>query len=107
MNDKTSVSNLKKIRADVGFVFQQFNLFPHLTILENITLAPIKVNGLSKSEAEDKAMALLNALEYQSRRTSIRRPLRGQQQQVAIAEKRERESYGSPKLCFSMSQPQH
>ena len=58
MNDRTSVSDLKKIRADVGFVFQQFNLFPHLTILENITLAPIKVNGLSKSEAEDKAMAI-------------------------------------------------
>ena len=59
MGEKTSVADLKKIRADVGFVFQQFNLFPHLTIMENITLAPMKVNGLSKSEAEEKAMTLL------------------------------------------------
>ncbi len=43
IDDDTTVADLKKVRAEVGFVFQQFNLFPHLTIMENITLAPMKV----------------------------------------------------------------
>ena len=59
VDDSTTVSDLKYIRSEVGFVFQQFNLFPHLTIMENITLAPMKVNGLKKKEAEEKAMQLL------------------------------------------------
>ena len=59
ISEKTSVGDLKRIRADIGFVFQQFNLFPHLTIMENITLAPMKVNNISKSDAEEKAMELL------------------------------------------------
>ena len=50
---------LAKLRADVGMVFQSFNLFAHKTILENVTLGPIKVLGLSKKEAEERAMRLL------------------------------------------------
>ena len=59
IDDDTTVADLKKVRAEVGFVFQQFNLFPHLTIMENITLAPMKVKGISKREAEEKALELL------------------------------------------------
>ncbi|HAG43653.1 MAG TPA: glutamine ABC transporter ATP-binding protein, partial [Clostridium sp.] len=51
--------NIDKIREKMGMVFQQFNLFPHKTVLDNITLSPINVQGLSKEEAEKKAMALL------------------------------------------------
>ena len=59
IDENTSVADLKYVRSEVGFVFQQFNLFPHLTIMENITLAPMKVKGITKREAEDKAMELL------------------------------------------------
>ena len=59
VDDDTTVSDLKYVRAEIGFVFQQFNLFPHLTIMENITLAPMKVKGQSKREAEAKALKLL------------------------------------------------
>ena len=59
INEDTSVSDLKYVRSEVGFVFQQFNLFPHLTIMENITLAPMKVKGMTKRQAEVKAMELL------------------------------------------------
>ena len=59
VDDETTVADMKYIRAEIGFVFQQFNLFPHLTIMENITLAPMKVKGIPKREAEDLAMALL------------------------------------------------
>ena len=86
VDDSTTVSDLKYIRSEVGFVFQQFNLFPHLTIMENITLAPMKVNGLKKKEAEEKAMQLLErggipeqAYKYPSGLSG------GQQQRVAIA----------------------
>ncbi|GAP54814.1 glutamate transport ATP-binding protein GluA, partial [Arthrobacter sp. Hiyo6] len=50
---------LARLRADVGMVFQSFNLFAHKTILENVTLGPIKVKGMSKAEADKEAMALL------------------------------------------------
>ncbi len=59
INEDTAVSDLKYIRSEIGFVFQQFNLFPHLTIMENITLAPMKVKGMSKIDAEEIAMELL------------------------------------------------
>ena len=59
IDDETTVADMKYVRAEVGFVFQQFNLFPHLTIMENITLAPMKVKGMPKRQAEDKAMELL------------------------------------------------
>ncbi len=84
--DRTTVADLKKIRADVGFVFQQFNLFPHLTVMENITLAPMKVKGSSKSEAEAKAMELLERVGIPEQAYKYPSGLSGgQQQRVAIA----------------------
>ena len=53
------VRNIDAIRREVGMVFQQFNLFPHLTVLNNITLAPMKVRHIPRTEAEDAAMGLL------------------------------------------------
>ncbi len=86
IDDRTTVADLKKIRADVGFVFQQFNLFPHLTVMENITLAPMKVKGSSKSEAEAKAMELLERVGIPEQAYKYPSGLSGgQQQRVAIA----------------------
>ena len=86
ISEKTSVGDLKRIRADIGFVFQQFNLFPHLTIMENITLAPMKVNNISKSDAEDKAMELLERVGIPEQAYKYPSGLSGgQQQRVAIA----------------------
>ena len=77
---------LAKERAEIGFVFQRFNLFPHLTALENVSVAPRRVLGLEKREAEEHAMAMLEkvglghkASEYPERLSG------GQQQRVAIA----------------------
>ncbi|MCV4777093.1 ATP-binding cassette domain-containing protein, partial [Escherichia coli] len=55
----SSASNLEAVRREVGMVFQQFNLFPHMTVLHNLTLAPLKVRGWSRERAEQKAMELL------------------------------------------------
>ena len=86
ISEKTSVANLKKVRADVGFVFQQFNLFPHLTIMENITLAPMKVKGITKAEAESNAMELLERVGIPEQAYKYPSGLSGgQQQRVAIA----------------------
>ena len=52
-------TNINKLRAEIGFVFQQFNLYPHLSVLRNITLAPIKIRKIEKKAADDQAMALL------------------------------------------------
>ncbi len=79
-------SNLGSIRKDVGMVFQSFNLFPHLTALENITLAPMKVKGLSKPAAESLAMDLLRRVGISEQAHKYPSSLSGgQQQRVAIA----------------------
>ena len=62
VDEDTTVSDLKYVRSEIGFVFQQFNLIPHLTIMENVTLAPNKVKGMPKREAEDLAMQLLDTV---------------------------------------------
>ncbi len=83
------IDNLKqiaKIRADVGMVFQQFNLFPHLTILENLTLGPIWVRKMPKAEAEDLAIKYLKRVNIEEQAYKYPRQLSGgQQQRVAIA----------------------
>jgi general L-amino acid transport system ATP-binding protein len=80
------VKAIEKIRREVGMVFQQFNLFPHLTVLENLTLAPMWVSKLPKKEAEERAM--LNLKRVQIAEQAEKYPLQlsgGQQQRVAIA----------------------
>ena len=86
IDDETTVADMKYVRAEVGFVFQQFNLFPHLTIMENITLAPMKVKGMPKRQAEDKAMELLEKVGIPEQAYKYPSGLSGgQQQSVAIA----------------------
>jgi len=81
-----SKTDINSLRAEVGFVFQQFNLYPHLTALQNITLAPIKIRKLAKKEAEVQAMALLERVGLADRKDSYPSQLSGgQQQRVAIA----------------------
>jgi general L-amino acid transport system ATP-binding protein len=77
---------LDRIRREVGMVFQSFNLFPHLTILENCTLAPIWVRKMSKTEAEELAMSLLRRVRIPEQAGKYPGQLSGgQQQRVAIA----------------------
>ncbi|MEK4030457.1 MULTISPECIES: amino acid ABC transporter ATP-binding protein [Bacillaceae] len=79
-------TNINEIRKDVGMVFQHFNLFPHKTILENITLAPINVRGMKKKEAEEKAIALLKKVGLADKANAYPDSLSGgQKQRVAIA----------------------
>ena len=86
VDDDTTVADMKYVRSEIGFVFQQFNLFPHLTIMENITLAPMKVKGMPKREAEDKAMKLLEKVGIPEQAYKYPSGLSGgQQQRVAIA----------------------
>ena len=80
------VRNIDAIRRDVGMVFQSFNLFPHLTIMQNITLAPTKVRKLPASEAEKIAMELLERVGIPDQADKYPKELSGgQQQRVAIA----------------------
>ncbi|QEI06013.1 amino acid ABC transporter ATP-binding protein [Pigmentiphaga aceris] len=84
LNDKAN--NVDAIRREVGMVFQQFNLFPHLTILENCTLAPIQARGVSKEEAEATAMKYLTRVRIPDQAKKYPSQLSGgQQQRVAIA----------------------
>jgi general L-amino acid transport system ATP-binding protein len=80
------VKRVEAIRRDVGMVFQHFNLFPHLTVLENCTLAPIVVRGTPKRQAEETAMALLARVKIPEQAAKYPNQLSGgQQQRVAIA----------------------
>jgi glutamate transport system ATP-binding protein len=77
---------LANLRADVGMVFQSFNLFAHKSILENVTLGPIKVKGMKKAEAETLAMSLLERVGVANQKDKLPAQLSGgQQQRVAIA----------------------
>ena len=78
--------NLSRLRAEVGMVFQSFNLFPHMTALENIMLAPVKVKGIPRAEAEKTARELLARVRIPDRAGSYPANMSGgQQQRVAIA----------------------
>ena len=80
------LKNIEKIRAEVGMVFQHFNLFPHLTILENLTLGPIWVRKIPKKKAEETAMYFLNKVQIADQASKYPGQLSGgQQQRVAIA----------------------
>ena len=79
-------ANLDRIRKKMGMVFQQFNLFPHMSVLDNLTVAPINVKGVSKEEAEAKAKQLLERVGLSDKINEFPRSLSGgQQQRVAIA----------------------
>jgi general L-amino acid transport system ATP-binding protein len=84
LNEETR--NLSAVRREVGMVFQQFNLFPHLTVLDNLTLAPIRLRGLSRAEAEETAMHFLKRVDIPEQARKYPAQLSGgQQQRVAIA----------------------
>ena len=79
-------TDLNKVREEVGFVFQGFNLYPHLTVLENIILSPMKVKKQSREQAEEKAMELLERVGLAHKKDAFPSQLSGgQQQRVAIA----------------------
>lgn len=79
-------TDINKLRAEIGFVFQQFNLYPHLNVLSNISLAPIKIRKLGKKEAQEQAMALLERVGLAEKKDAYPSELSGgQQQRVAIA----------------------
>ena len=78
--------NINKLREKMGMVFQQFNLFPHKTVLENITIAPIKVKKMKKSDAEAKAIRLLEKVGLENKKDAYPAQLSGgQKQRIAIA----------------------
>ena len=79
-------TDVNAFRSRIGFVFQQFNLFPHLTVLRNCTMAPMQLRGLSRKEAEERAMALLQRVGLAHKANAWPSELSGgQQQRVAIA----------------------
>lgn len=78
-------TNIEKVREDMGMVFQSFNLFPHKTVLENITMAPILVKGEDKSQAEARAVKLLERVGLADKRDAYPNQLSGgQKQRIAI-----------------------
>src|SRR3989440_11655802 len=82
----SDLKNIEAIRREIGMVFQQFNLFPHLTILENLTLAPIWVRKMPKKDAEERAMHFLKRVKIPEQAKKYPGQLSGgQQQRVAIA----------------------
>ena len=79
-------TDINKIREKVGMVFQHFNLFPHKTVLENLTLSPMKIKGYSQSEAESKALVLLEKVGLKDKAAAYPNQLSGgQKQRIAIA----------------------
>jgi polar amino acid transport system ATP-binding protein len=84
LSDKKT--DINRLRAEIGFVFQQFNLYPHLSVLKNITLAPIKIRNTPEKEAGEQAIALLERVGLPEKRDAYPSQLSGgQQQRVAIA----------------------
>jgi general L-amino acid transport system ATP-binding protein len=80
------MKNIEHVRREVGMVFQQFNLFPHLTVLDNLTLAPRKVRKFGRKEAEERAMSYLKRVKIEEQALKYPSQLSGgQQQRVAIA----------------------
>jgi polar amino acid transport system ATP-binding protein len=78
--------DINKLRADIGMVFQHYNLYPHITVLKNVTLAPIKVKKMPKKEAEELALGLLEKVGIHDQAHKYPAELSGgQQQRVAIA----------------------
>ncbi len=83
---RPGMKNIEEIRRDVGMVFQSFNLFPHMTILDNLTIGPIRNSGISRSDATDTAMHYLERVQISEQAQKYPPQLSGgQQQRVAIA----------------------
>jgi len=86
MHAPMSSAQLNRLRSRIGFVFQSFNLFPHLSALDNVMLSPMHVNGIKRNEARDKALQLLERVGLANKALSYPAQLSGgQQQRVAIA----------------------
>ena len=84
LSDETT--NIRAVRMEVGMVFQQFNLFPHLTVLENLTVGPIRVRKISRTDAEERARKFLERVHIPEQADKYPAQLSGgQQQRVAIA----------------------
>lgn len=93
-----SEDNLNKVRTEVGMVFQRFNLFPHMTVIKNIMLAPMKVRKVSKEEAYARGMKLLEKVGLKDKANAMPSQLSGgQQQRVAIA----RAVVSNPKIILA------
>ncbi len=86
VNILDSKVDIDRHRQKMGMVFQQFNLFPHLSVMSNLTIGPMKLQGLSKEEAEEKAIRLLKRVKLEDRANSYPNQLSGgQKQRIAIA----------------------
>ncbi|MCK8601912.1 amino acid ABC transporter ATP-binding protein [Desulfoferrobacter suflitae] len=86
MSLKDPRTDITRLRAEIGFVFQQFNLYPHMTVLENVTLAPVKVRKMKRRQAQALSMELLEKVGIREKASSYPAQLSGgQQQRVAIA----------------------